>query len=974
MSVILEVFANTGHQFFSLPLAEIIPANLAQKLGPQQLESLARKNRGPFEPLCQEIPWVRYQFDVTDGKPVLNLAVETNLGLSSRGFLFDISEVDERPPAEFEFAQFAGRDEVDLETTCNRQFPITSVPTRDRAEFPVDLVIYFAPPGGQNPIDVDLIVDLGNTRTAAVLLESPGPSEIPLDQRIYPLRILPRGTPFESVPTKMVSSQDLPSMLDDCAIIDSWLLLHQGLFAQLEPPTPQAPTHVRYEPFTSAATGQEKYRKFVYLPQAFVELSPALIGGGKSPEGASRILANTSLETDAPFFLSSPKRYVFDDLPQGQHGNTYWFAIPNPQSPEFTQGKKLVPLSGLVRYFMEPSGHDWSANAGSEEDFSQVPYFKANPTYPRRAAVCWFALSLLEAAYRQINAPGYRKATGRTTLPRRLRWIRATYPAGWTREEKELYFKEWSRAISLFTLTHLENEVPHHHGASLAPRLASDLMDEAVCSQLPMIYAQVQTLNNDGRTWIDLYGNGRSLVVMNVDIGGGTTDMSVIEYENHSDSAQNVSLSCKLLFRFGTAVAGDMVVKSIIERVLLPAWLKASDGSLYAKHPRACLALENLFTNPSYNVVRQVDPFMPRKLARITRLVFVPLANRLLQKMTESDEQADAVWEPLNIEACVEAGVIQKQTLEDLNNLCAKTIRLYCGFGPEEPVPPSFSEQARIVCKPEQINQCIEKVFSGMFNNLGLLAARFKCHLVIVSGKPSELPLVRKLLDEAFPVMPQRIMTVKNFPAGRWYPFATPDGKIQDAKTCTVVGAALFQELVNGQLSNFGIKAANAGSFFKQYYWGIIPSSGRTEEFFRKPNLLFSPADYRNAAPASEKRLEVIKTFSGVPLDARIGRQIARLPDVPPDPVYQLVWERDSETPRPTSPVFVTVTLKWVSVKGEGEQLELVSVEPEGGAKVRPHEVRLKLNTMLSRDFWMDLPEFDASNLFSHLGRAAAIK
>ena len=31
-------------------------------------------------------------------------------------------------------------------------------------------------------------------------------------------------------------------------------------------------------------------------------------------------------------------------------------------------------------------------------------------------------------------------------------------------------------------------------------------MDEAVCSQLPIIYAQVQTLMNDGKSWIDLYG------------------------------------------------------------------------------------------------------------------------------------------------------------------------------------------------------------------------------------------------------------------------------------------------------------------------------------------------------------------------------------------------------------------------------------------------------------------------------------
>ena len=968
MPATLEVFANTGHQYFSIPLIEAVPRSLSQKFNNSQLELLARNNRGPFERLCQEIPWIRYQFDIVDGKPAIKLAIETNLGINTRGFLFDIEEVDEKPEVDFDVPQFAGRDEIDLESSCDRQFPITSIPTRDGAEFPVDLMIYFAPPGGQNPIDVDLIVDLGNTRTAAILLESPGPANIPLDQRIYPLRILPRGTPFESSSNKPISSAELPSTLDDCAIIDSWLLLHQTIFAQMEPPSEYAQSHAHYEEFKSTATGKTKYRKFSYLPQAFVETSPALIGGGKSAVGASRILANTALETDAPFFLSSPKRYVFDDQPQGEKGNTFWFAIPNPNSLDFLQGKKLIPLTGLLRYFMEPGGHDWSIDQASEaKDFSRVPYFKANPTYPRRAAVCWFALSLIEAAYRQINAPGYRKSTGRTSLPRRLRWIRVTFPAGWTSEEKTLYFKEWKRAIKLFTLTHEESYNPLNNLASSSPALAGNLIDEAVCSQLPIIYAQVQTLNNDGKTWIDLYGNGTSVVVMNLDIGGGTTDMSIIEYRNKAGANHNVSLNSKLLFRFGNSIAGDMVVKAIIEKVLLPAWIKASDRGQYAKNLRACLAIENLFTNPSYNVVRKVDPFMPRKLARIARLVLAPLATRLLQKMTETDDETATVWEPLDIAACADAGLAQKQTLDDLNDLCIRTIRYYCNLRAEDVVPPPFSDQAKVVCKPEQVNQCIKDVFSEMFNNLGLLAARFKCHLVIVSGKPSELPLVRKLLDEALPVMPQRIMTVKNFPAGQWYPFATPDGKIQDAKTCTVVGAALFQELINGQLPNFGITSANANSFFKQYYWGIIPLSGKAGDFFQKTHLLFSPADYRNATPASEDRIEVVKTFPGMPLDCRIGRQIARVKDVPPDPVYQLAWERNSDEPTSTSHVTVTATIKWVSVKGEGEHLELVKIEPAKDSTFNAQTVRLKLNTMLSNDFWMDSPEFNSREFFAHL-------
>jgi len=56
-----------------------------------------------------------------------------------------------------------------------------------------------------------------------------------------------------------------------------------------------------------------------------------------------------------------------------------------------------------------------------------------------------------------------------------------------------------------------------------------------------------------------------------------------------------------------------------------------------------------------------------------------------------------------------------------------------------------------------------------------------------------------------------------------------------------------------------------------------------------------------------------------------------------------------------------------VSVKGEGEHLELVNVTPEDAPQVNPQDIKLKLNTLLSRDFWMDLPEFDTRSLFAHL-------
>jgi len=47
-------------------------------------------------------------------------------------------------------------------------------------------------------------------------------------------------------------------------------------------------------------------------------------------------------------------------------------------------------------------------------------------------------------------------------------------PAGWTSEEKALYFKQWKRAIDLFALTHLEAANSHQtnrHRARCSPKI-----------------------------------------------------------------------------------------------------------------------------------------------------------------------------------------------------------------------------------------------------------------------------------------------------------------------------------------------------------------------------------------------------------------------------------------------------------------------------------------------------------------------
>lgn len=1022
----LEVFPNTGHHFFHVPLKSLAP-----RKSDEELKRYAHRNRGPWEPWSEFSPWLLYQYAIEispytgEETAVLKLAVESNLGSADRGLLFGVDSYhfNGNPPrdaveaslrqraASFEKARaadavvypYASLDRAKLwEDYPSKRLFLDELsphlPQRRRASDhgsgsaepialpPKLLAVHWKRPGGADPVDVDLIVDLGNTRTVALLLENPGQEGIPFGRRVKVLRFIPRGCPF-------TPSHTLPEpgkANDDYAIIDSWLVLHRPIFASREPPFSDGKV---FEEWRRDAAAPNEYQRVRYLPQSFVELSPALIGGGKAPEGAARTLSQVRLDTDARFYLSSPKRYAWDEEPVGRRGGTYWKQIPNDSDPAIPDA--FDDLRGLFRQYMDPGGVDWDwANQPGVDDFRGKPMVDSPPEYPRRDAICWFALSILECAYRQINSAGYLATVGRESLPRQLRQVRVTYPSGWTWEEQSRYLAQWRRAVDLFALTHLDDPRPVSltgEGGGQKPVLAERSLDEAVCSQLPVLYADISFLGGDGTRWFETYGRNRSVVVMNIDIGGGTTDVSIIRYHLNRAEADRggrvgpqgmAAVSSTLLFRDGTSIAGDLLVKRMVEKVLLPAWLKAGGLDKFEDNPAARRALLTLFKNPSTEAIAQVDPKAVTRLAAVIRLVFIPLVNQWLQQLTLAEHYPDSPRRPLAVR-----DLVHPKCLNELNALALKVIVAKCEhWGGEDNLlrlrdPRNFEEWsqrliaadevpfplgARLAADPGALEGCVDDVFESMFASLGLVAARERCDLVIVSGKPSELPRMRQLLVRSLPVLPQRIIPVRNFPAGDWYPFVGDDGiRINDAKTCTVAGAALYQDILNGNLEGFSIEQGSAGQLQK-YFWGLMGRQSLPEEFYRADNLLFRPSDYGAARPIEgrEGTVALERDFE-LPLNCRIGRQIKQVANVRPEPVYRLEWVPPEQ--HDNRPVFARVRLRWASCVGRGDRLELVAVTPLPGqpCAVRPEDVRLRLNTLLDESFWLDEPRFEVDALFT---------
>ena len=161
-------------------------------------------------------------------------------------------------------------------------------------------------------------------------------------------------------------------------------------------------------------------------------------------------------------------------------------------------------------------------------------------------------------------------------VPRRFRKVLVTYPSGWTDREVETYRKCCEDALDIFSAVNVRNGVSSPLRLELVKREQSP--DEAVAGQLPFLFSE--TIRYPGQTvgdWIATMGRHRggedsadTIRVMNFDIGGGTTDISILEYRDCGQAGTGINdLSNKLLFKDGQSLAGDDLLKRIIEKVIL---------------------------------------------------------------------------------------------------------------------------------------------------------------------------------------------------------------------------------------------------------------------------------------------------------------------------------------------------------------------------------------------------------------------
>jgi hypothetical protein len=906
-----QMYANTGIQTISVPL----PTGL--RFGSDEV------GRGWQRCSCQssgsrvDYPFVQWQI-IEGNSSRLFLAVDTTCGDRDLGFFCE-------PEG------FVGEVRIKLEGLLNAKGKPLGVPS---VEFAI------LPSVGGDPKDVHLVVDFGNSRTGALLLEMSGETS-PVPQML-PFRLADRWQ-LDS----WLSSEDLDGRARGC-----WFSAKtHWCTGPYLPPSPQSKTV--YREVRRAGLLHERVEnvaeRLTVTPPLFPDLSMARMG----PE-ADAIVGAIRMEGDERTGVSSPKRYLWADDEGWLEGANWFMADP---SDRLGGDSHAARLQGPLLRFLPEADPDSLLETGEPVPASESP---AKPRHAPRVLMVAALYELLCQAYAFINSRAYRKATGGGSRPRKLRSLTLTYPSGMIVQERERFRQQAEKAAVIF------HETLGKHQGKLLVSLG---IDEASAVHLTYIWGELRLLGQDPGLWFQLVGREalgvapsappaevaaptpetqltparpqprrtqptrragalaaagdsvRGLRVACIDIGGGTSDLMIARYT----CTQGIedSILGEILHRDGVSIAGDQLVKRILERIIVPVF-----ADVVGIDEGTSLLL--------------FGPEVPRN--RQLRSLRVCWVNRILVPLAQAYLEAAVTASTAEI-SHTDPSLVSDEALVSLEGVLnrLKGVGYY-----------NLRENLGLVFDSTLFEDVVHEVFHDLlFDYCGRIVDH-DVDIVLLAGQPTKLAAVQDLVRIFLPLPQSRILPMFRHYAGNWYPYQDDEGRspgvITDPKSAVVVGAAIHFLALQGLLPQFRFamidKARTTSS-----YWGVMTDaiSG-----IRNERIMFSPESDRSTHEFSTSSRRVL-----------IGRRSSKSEQAEASPAYLLKLDNGDRLGRTE----VKVRLRRANHPVTGEEiLELESAEGTvaGVPAVKGENVTLRWRTLADEHYFLDSGGLDNIELLRY--------
>lgn len=373
---------------------------------------------------------------------------------------------------------------------------------------PIRFIDNVSKSGVDEVIKVDLALDMGNSRTCGILVESSG---------------------FDAVDFNSCYSLELRDLSRAehtyCDPFPSRIEFHQESFGN------------------NRLTRRSR-------ADAFSWPTPARIGW----EAAH--LSYFSSDAEGITGLSSPKRYLWDSREQ----------IHEWQFNNFGQREKAAhepAIKGSFFRFLTNAGEEWQ-----RDNHDSVCATRAR--YSRSSMMMFYLAEVFAQALTQINSFGLRKKRPYTDVPRRLNRIILTMPTAMTIPERRL-FEKWSQLALKIVADAFKLDKERLPQLVLQWDEATGTQTVFLYNEIKANYrgdidlfyaANCRAPQNSTEVAAD-----KTIRIASLDIGGGTTDLIINNYTVLDGSAVRPEHE----LREGFNIAGDDILRAIIEEHVIPA-------------------------------------------------------------------------------------------------------------------------------------------------------------------------------------------------------------------------------------------------------------------------------------------------------------------------------------------------------------------------------------------------------------------
>lgn len=593
-----------------------------------------------------------------------------------------------------------------------------------------------------NSIDVDLVLDIGNSKTCALLFENSSSQNFNFNS-VKKLELLDFSNPFnayqESFSTKVVFKEVNISSLNYNLSI---------------------------------------HNKFQWT-------SPVRIGlEAEKLMNDSKIALKLAREIRT--YNSSPKRYLWDTNPS----EIEW----EYHSDENDNIPKKVYKKGI------------SEQLNSDGSLCLDTIFSTDAFYSRKSLMTFVYLEILNHSIRYMNSIEFRSAHGNPSSVRKIRRILISCPTAMTKKEQIVLRECADEAVQLLNKYQLfisDNYEPSGETLTEIIPAVKDLKltyqdferkkdwiyDEATSAQFVYLYSMIQhKFDRDVDLFFKLYGKFRnqvsqkSIVIGSLDIGAGTSDLMISHYDYTKEAG--VKLIPDPLYWESFSLAGDDLLHILIKNIVI-------EGKINNPEDEGCTGVIENFAhqNKIVDIHRKLNGFFGKDSnqigykGRLMRLNFInQIAIPIIYKYMSIANDENDQW--VGFDELFPDSKPNDELLTYFSN--------HFEF--------DFKE-IKWFLSSKKVNDLISSIFSKLIKQICSIMHLYKVDIVLLSGKPCSFNVVENLFMRYHPVSPSKLINLNNYWIGRWYPFSDELGFINDPKTIVAIGSLI--SYVGGKLFKF---------------------------------------------------------------------------------------------------------------------------------------------------------------------------